>query len=150
MIVELFRWGSNQKDGTHGEIVVKEDVEVLFKSFTVEQPWNNNEPFKSCIPSGQYTLEPYYSPKYGHTFCVVGGTIGKYEGEAERFAILLHSANKASQLHGCIAPGESRYLDPSSAALCVGKSRKTIEKLLPILNGEDGNIPLIIHPVEGF
>lgn len=80
---------------------------------TVEQPWADNQPFKSCIPTGIYTLKAFNSPKYGQTFVIVGGTLAATEAEVrqnpdkKRWACLLHSANRARELQGCIAPGLS-------------------------------------------
>ena len=66
---------------------------------TIERPWLGNKPYVSCIPAGTYTIRPAKSPKFGDTYqvCDVVG----------RTHILFHKANKASELHGCIAPVSS-------------------------------------------
>lgn len=66
---------------------------------TVERPWMDNLPFKSCIPAGIYDIHPVNSPKFGETYQVID-----VEG---RTHILIHKANKPSELHGCIAPVSS-------------------------------------------
>lgn len=65
--------------------------------FTIELPWLQNEPLRSCIPEGQYQLVKRYSPKFHwhlHLIDVPG-----------REWILIHPANHALlELKGCIAP----------------------------------------------
>ena len=63
---------------------------------TMERPWLNNKPFVSCIPAGVYTISPVDSPKFGLTY-EIKDVIG-------RTHVLIHKANKPSQLEGCIAP----------------------------------------------
>lgn len=92
--------------GTFGRLIVGDAV-----LFTVEQPWEGNKPFKSCIPEGEYDLAWHQSPKYGRRLHIVGGTVALTEAEMHastgktRYACLLHPANWAKQLQGCIAPG---------------------------------------------
>ena len=78
-----------------------------FICYSLEKPWADNMPFDSCVPEGTYGLVDYDSPKFGETFALVNHDldVGVYAGDAKRYAILLHKANWASQLHGCIAPG---------------------------------------------
>lgn len=65
--------------------------------FTIELPWLQNEPLRSCIPEGRYQLVKRYSPKFHwhlHLIDVPG-----------REWILIHPANHALlELKGCIAP----------------------------------------------
>ena len=64
--------------------------------WTIEKPWRDNEPFKSCIPTGTYD--------------VIGMWIQKVPG---RYGILFHAGNWAgdedmgfrSDSEGCILPG---------------------------------------------
>lgn len=78
---------------------------------TVEQPWNDNQPFKSCVPDGIYTLKAFNSPRWGQTFALVGETVAITEAEVrvsdtlKRYACLFHTANRSQELAGCIAPG---------------------------------------------
>ncbi|WP_288365619.1 DUF5675 family protein [uncultured Marinobacter sp.] len=74
--------------------------------YTCERSWVNNEPFKSCIPPGVYTLRKRRSGVVERTS---GGTY--LEGwevtdvPGGRTFIMLHPANWPHQLAGCIAPG---------------------------------------------
>lgn len=71
---------------------------------TLELPWRDNKPQRSCIPTGTYSLLWLRSPKFGFCYHVLS-----VPGRAN---VLIHAANFAgdvelgwvSQLHGCIAP----------------------------------------------
>ena len=90
--------------GTFGVMTVGDH-----KLYTVEQDWEDNKRNVSCIPNGTYALEYYHSPRHGNSFIIsnVELNIGKFPGEARRDVCLIHKANLASQLQGCIAPGLS-------------------------------------------
>jgi hypothetical protein len=62
----------------------------------MERPWLHNKKNISCIPAGTYIIKPVQSPKFGDTYqvCDVDG----------RTHILIHKANRPSELQGCIAP----------------------------------------------
>lgn len=76
---------------------------------TLEQSWRDNQPFISCIPAGRYEVVAYDSPKHGQTFALknIALGVGVFKGDSQRYAILIHPANTADQLHGCIALGTS-------------------------------------------
>jgi hypothetical protein len=64
---------------------------------TIELPWQENTPNKSCIPEGRYKLEKRVYQKNGEQ---IG--IPSVQG---REGILIHAANNAKrELRGCIAP----------------------------------------------
>jgi hypothetical protein len=54
-------------------------------------------PFKSCIPEGVYQAEKYSSPKYPDVW--------ELKDVPERTHILIHAANWAKDVQGCIGPG---------------------------------------------
>ena len=145
MYAIIDRWGTTP-DGVFGEFIIAHDGDELFRAFTVEQPWNNNKPFHSCIPSGNYQLKPFYSEKYGHTFCIIGNTVSEQQQEGyERFACLIHAANKASELAGCVALGKGRYFDGVEKVWAVGPSKDTVGEALNILNQAANLIDLTIN-----
>lgn len=73
---------------------------------TVERPWKNNQAGISCIPEGTYDLLPHDSPKFGKCYALEAPTLGVTRfGPSQRTHILIHKANRAAQLEGCIAPG---------------------------------------------
>jgi hypothetical protein len=77
---------------TLGELI----IEGCPKLYTIERPWKDNTKRESCIPEGEYGLKPHT----GHVQPAIW-----IDGVPDRFAILFHSANYASELMGCIAPG---------------------------------------------
>jgi len=64
--------------------------------WTIERPWRDNIKQQSCIPEGEYGLKV-------HTGRIQPAIL--IDGVPNRTAILFHSANYASELMGCIAPG---------------------------------------------
>ena len=94
---------------------------------TIERPWLQNRVNVSCIPAGTYDLKPVNSPKFGLTFEV--------ESVIGRTHILIHKANKASELQGCIAP-VSRFgqLGDEWAGL---SSKKAYDKLMSTLSRDE-------------
>lgn len=103
-----------------------------FVCYTVERMWADNEPRVSCIPHGDYFLERHESPKFGDSAIIYGGTVSKYPTVGfQRNFILIHPANKSSQLEGCIGLG-NRFgrLDGVRAVL---NSRNTVAKFLDLL-----------------
>jgi len=123
------------------------DMEVGSRSlFTLELPWLNNSPDKSCVPIGRYELVPYDSPSHGPTWClrnpdlkIMGcdalspdQVINGYRSFCE-----LHSANWARQLLGCIALGldDQPMLDPPTGIVepAVESSRDAVAYLIGVL-----------------
>lgn len=99
----LLRRVSHTTMGTFGEL----SMDGQHLAYTVERPWKNNELGVSCIPAGIYYFNPHYSPKFGDVRILTGGTVGINDGDAHRSHILMHAANRAIELQGCIAPGLS-------------------------------------------
>jgi len=71
-----------------------------FKCKTLELPWDNNIPDKSCIPSGWYDVTWAWSAKHNCNLYHV-------QGVPNRSNVEIHSANVIQQLLGCLAPGSS-------------------------------------------
>ena len=79
--------------GTNGVL----SLEGVRQCFTIELPWLNNTPRRSCIPEGRYRLQKRWSPRYRDHLLVTG--------VPNRSLILIHPANHAlRELAGCIAP----------------------------------------------
>ena len=94
---------------------------------SIERPWDNNKPFFSCIPFGVYTCKLIHSPKFGTVFEVID--------VPGRTKILIHAANRAEELQGCIAPGTSYGILKGQPA--VLGSRDALKKYMGIVgNGE--------------
>lgn len=71
---------------------------IASEVFTIERPWLDNQHGISCIPVGTYDVEKYLSPTKGDVWQVMN--------VPNRSNIEIHAANMASQLEGCIAPGD--------------------------------------------
>jgi len=67
-------------------------------ALSLEDPWLNNRPFESCIPTGLYKCKRIISPKFGTTFEV--------QNVEDRTHILFHVGNTIDDVSGCIAVGE--------------------------------------------
>ncbi|MGJ8743690.1 DUF5675 family protein [Polaribacter sp.] len=91
--MELLLQRAYFKEGTNG---------TLFRSgkflcHTIELPWKNNKRNISCIPEGEYQIEPRFSKRFQHHLIL--------KAVKSRSYILFHPANDAKRdLEGCIAP----------------------------------------------
>lgn len=68
-----------------------------FRLHTIERPWLGNKAYKSCIPPGCYQVVRRHSEKFGHHFLL--------NDVPGRDLILIHPANYATEIEGCIAVG---------------------------------------------
>jgi hypothetical protein len=98
---------------------------------TIERARTGDHP---CIPPGEYTLKPHTSPHQGEVYSFIGDGVYEWEvpaGKKGRCLVLLHSANKASQLLGCVAPGiGTGYIDNEHAVLSSQTAMAAISTLL--------------------
>jgi len=91
--MELLLKRTYYPSGTNGTIYI-DGVRICH---SIELPWLNNKPGRSCIPEGTYELRKRRSPKYGDHYWLQDVPGRKY--------ILVHPANHATkELRGCIAP----------------------------------------------
>jgi hypothetical protein len=132
-MITLTRFKSTS-DGTFGVMKVNGK-----KYYTVEQPWNNNEPFKSCVPSGEYTLSPHESGKYGDVLCMVNndGVTHFKEANTKRYACLIHVANYAKDVEGCIGLGVGYNTN------MVTSSRKAISEFYDMISPNESHSLII-------
>jgi hypothetical protein len=109
--------------------------------YSIELPWLENEPDKSCVPAGTYQLLPYDSPTHGATWRLHNPALNVYGAafvpEGGRSQIELHAANWARQLLGCIAFGfeDQPLLDPLTGLVepAVENSVDAISEMTGIL-----------------
>lgn len=97
MRIEIARRAQTYK-GTFGYMRVFDGDELIFECWTCEKEWADNQPYKSCIPAGEYTICRSYFHRGDYPAFEVMNVPG-------RSRILIHIANTPSQLAGCIAPG---------------------------------------------
>jgi hypothetical protein len=74
--------GDSTDQGTVGRLSFGDAV-----VYTLELPWRDNAPQKSCIPPGKYRLEIVKSPRFGRVYQVMA--------VPGRSSALIHPANFA-------------------------------------------------------
>lgn len=83
--------------------------------WTIEREWKNNEPFESCIPNGVYPMVRVNSPRFGEQTWEIAEV-------PNRTHILIHIANTANNVEGCIGLGNGLWpnlkgIGPSGPAI---------------------------------
>lgn len=151
MRLELVRFGY-LNDCTLGTLWAG-DLELA----TIERAWILNPigpggmSCESCVPDGSYKLVPHDSARFPDTYALINPDLGVYYQELPagqrwgRTAILIHSANLAAELLGCIAVGLQHgelYGKPA-----VLSSRAATDKLRAMLGREIHE--LVIRPTAG-
>ena len=144
--MKINRFCNHHTQGTFGEL----HIDGEFFCYTVEKPWKDNERFISCVPDGKYILTRYDSDRYGDTFCLVNpdNDVYMHDTGRGRYACLVHTANFASDVMGCIGLGESLASsynnDISDNSWMVTRSKDTVNKFLDMFSRVD-EIPLTIN-----
>lgn len=120
---------------------------TILVGVTAERPWLENKKGESCIPCGLYKLEPHNSAKHGSVVAFVNPELAVYHQEAEipkellgkaRSACLIHAANWAAELEGCVAPGKAIIDFGPPKGLGVSSSRPTLNELRALWGMRDG------------
>ena len=128
MRVTLIRTPSDDKQTLGNFIATEDDGDILFQCKTLELDWEGNKNRKSCIPVGKYPVVLRFSNKYKWHYHVT-----EVPG---RDLILIHNANYARQLLGCIAIGVSHTDIDGDGYRDVTNSVKTKKKMLSLLPDE--------------
>lgn len=122
----LIRLLDNEKQ-TNGQLLIYNSTNLIYSAWTMELAWKNNERRVSCIPKGTYKVVPRFSEKYGDHYHI--------QDVPNRDLILIHVANYASDLLGCIGVGTSLVdinkdgmLDTSNSTLAMNNLRRVIGK----------------------
>lgn len=129
---------------------------------TIEQPDNHDAPGHSCIPPGSYTLVEHVSGRLHEddgktplrTWALVNPQLGITHaptdplpggiGFPHRSECLIHPANFASQLEGCIAPGKARSKVLGTDVWQVDDSRAAFKLLRSYLDAHPEDRTLTI------
>lgn len=145
MIIRLRRYSYGEYE-TEGELIIGARVFA-----TIEQPWTPNpdgfkggKPFESCIPDGMYRLAPFIRPgNQAKTWMIFNPELGVYrfpqdhESGEGRDLCLIHKANWAHEVQGCIAPGLKRHPMPrptdGKVVQAVGSSKTAMEDMRDLL-----------------
>ena len=128
----------------------------------IEQPDNHDMPDHSCIPLGAYTLVPHISGRLHEmdgvtplrTWALVNPGLGVTHspndpvrggiGYPHRSECLIHPANYASQLEGCLAPGDGVSKLLGSKSWMVTNSRDAFGWIREYLDANTDDRTLII------
>lgn len=112
----------------------------------------------SCVPPGEYKLEAHSTDSHQKVWALVNQSLDiyhwpwevpKYKKEYARDVCLVHAANWASELEGCIAPGLKRLYDQATGRWMVRNSRDAINEIRSTL-GSSIDVKLIIsEAVDG-
>jgi len=110
--------------GTYGRVRCMYGDTTLGQWWTVEQSWNDNKPFHSCIPEADYECirEHYYR---GNEDTI------EFVDVPGRSEILVHVANWPMDVQGCIGIGTEIMGDSSRWG--VANSGKAMRQLFDIL-----------------
>ena len=108
---------------------------MLFRSedfcFVLEEPWRDNEPNVSCIPTGIYEVVREWSNKFQTELFEIKGVPGRSESK-------FHKGNTVDDTEGCPLLGESR--DPAGTILgkpSVLESSEAFARFMLHLEGVD-------------
>jgi hypothetical protein len=129
MLLTLVRIAQSYQ-GTFG---VLRDGAIPF-AVTLEEPWIDNHPMISCIPTGRYLCERVQSPKFGETFEVMH--------VPERSHILFHKGNTTDDTMGCILVAEE--FAGNAAGPMIASSKRGYDELMAKLVGHE-SFDLEIH-----
>jgi hypothetical protein len=127
---------------------------------TIERPWVlhddvGGKPFESCIPDGEYRIDPWTRPNRGEVYILSNPDLGVYRLEEDRprgvgrYLVLIHVANYVRNVVGCVGPGTQRVImrDKKTGTYerAVSSSGEAMKILRSVLGREETH-SLIIRP----
>lgn len=128
------------------------------KLATIERPWLPNPlglggtPRQSCIPDGNYTVEPFTGARFTDVFRLSNPILGVYRDQVPagqpwgRRDILIHSGNFVDDVIGCIAVGTSHAITNGRHQVML--SRDALLALREALDTSPADT-LTIQPIRG-
>lgn len=152
LILERFSYASSETEG----VLSLPDHDLA----TIERPWVRantlgGKPFASCVPDGEYRLDPWTRPNRGEVYILSNPDLGVYRLEEDRtrgigrFLVLIHIANYVRNIVGCIGPGTQRVIMKDKktgtyerAVASSGEAMKILRQYL----GREETHKLIIRP----
>jgi Family of unknown function (DUF5675) len=133
-------------------------IEVGGQTFqSIERPWvadsehMGGAPGVSCVPEGTYVLVLHDTPKHPRTFALVNESLGVVHNPTPglRSDVLIHPANWARELEGCIAPGRERVRDNGEWMVThSADAMRAIHALVPWTEGHSIEIKRATPGVE--
>ncbi len=125
---------------------------------SIERPWVPNtaggrggSKGVSCVPTGEYRLEPHSTEAHPKVWALVNHQLDVYHWDADvppsrvglgRTVVLIHVANWASELRGCIAIGKTRAKDGTHGWM-IQESRDAVNELRMAI-GKTVDLKLVI------
>jgi hypothetical protein len=121
---------------------------------TMERPWKPHptapcgQKGVSCVPVGTYKLVRHNSENHPRTWALVNPDLWVYHWDEDvpvyqhdiaRTLVLIHPANIASELRGCIAPGRARSVDATNGRRSIIQSRIAMADLQSMLSWDDSH-----------
>lgn len=102
---------------------------------TLENPWKNNEPYISCIPTGVYIIKRDTFKGQYENFKLVN--------VPGRSAIELHIGNTITDTNGCPLLGDKYRIDSITPDYHITDSRKTFREFMSKMVGIDEAVLII-------
>ena len=118
-VLERFRY---QEEQTLGVLKLSNESGLIFECKTLELADDGNLPNISCIPEGNYRVNPRKSAKFKNHFIV--------EDVPNREYILIHKGNFYTDIRGCILVGKEHIDINGDGLLDVTSSADTVKMLL--------------------
>lgn len=121
---------------------------------TIERPWVPTDKSRggtkgiSCVPPGLYRLVPHDTEAHPETWALVNEALDVVHVPSDspsphaRTAVLIHAANFAHELRGCIAPGTRATRDEKGRHM-VASSREAMKLIR-------NRLPWVEHELEIF
>ena len=116
----LVRLDSDDKQ-TLGALTVYCGTDKVFECKTLELPWLDNKPFKSCIPAEHYLVKYRQSETYDDHWIL--------KDVEDRDLILIHHGNFHRDTEGCICVGRDYYDIDRDGYRDVTSSKATMRAL---------------------
>ena len=128
---------------------------------SIERPWvpslasPGGAKGMSCVPSGEYRLEPHTTEAHPRVWALVNVGLEIYHWDWDvpqarrglaRTVCLIHVANWASELRGCIAIGKVRVKDQNGRWM-VERSRDAINELRSVI-GTSVDLRLVVSEAK--
>lgn len=138
-----------EHEGTFGQLIVP----GLGEFRTVEREWQDNKPFVSCVPDGEYTLLPFDSPKYGFTYLMVNPELNVYAMESDRkkntdryLCIFPHKGSYPKDFIGCVGIGDGIVCDDRDRLLVLN-TQTTSQRVIEFLRASGDMHKLTISSI---
>lgn len=130
--------------------VLNSTGQVTSRIFTIEKPWipstkggHSGEPFRSCVNVGIYDLRTFVRPNGDKVWILSNPDLDVFKLDTDipvakrgkgRFLILIHIANFAREVVGCIGPGRS-WRTLRDGTVMVTDSKSAMRDLRSALDG---------------